>query len=75
MKFALQVAGVSAIMLAIIAKLLVFGFSDFTAEPWDAAWQAPLWRGVARLTFSFIMISGTVLLGGLLIRALGRMRK
>jgi len=75
MKFALQVAVVSAIMLAIIAGLIVFGFSDFTAELGDEAWQAPPWRPIARLTFSLIMISGTVLFGGMLIRAISRARK
>jgi integral membrane sensor domain MASE1 len=31
MKFVLQVVIVSAVMLAIIGGLLVFGFTDFTA--------------------------------------------
>jgi hypothetical protein len=75
-KFALQVAVAAAVMLAIVAGLLAFGFSDFASRPLnDEIWQTRPRRPFARLAFSLVMISVTALLGGMLIRAMCRAKK
>jgi len=71
MKFSIQIVLIAVVMGALILALLAFGFSDWAGMSYEKyeILQAKPWRPYARLGFSFIMISMTCVIGGMLIRS------
>jgi hypothetical protein len=60
---------VAGVLLAAIVGLLLFGFSDFMASPWNhETVELKPWRPYARLIFSGIMVTLLLIFGGALAR-------